>query len=351
MSGDLLLYGATGYTGRLVLEQVLALGLRPILGGRDERRVAAVAEAFGLDHRVARLDDPGELAGALAGVRVVLHAAGPFSRTSAQMVDACLHVGAHYLDLTGEVHVLEAIAARHADAVTRGVMLLPGIGFDVVPSDCLAAHVARRLPGATQLSLGVRGLSLVTRGSARTIIEMAGAVAQVRRDGALVPVTPGTLDRDIDYGDGPCPSTCVAWGDLVTAHFTTGIANVAVYFEATPPVRAVLTGNRYWGWLLATPPWQTWLDAAAELLPDGPGAGERAGAAAVIVAIAEDGRGRHAIARLRTPEAYTFTGSTAATIVRRVLAGDVEPGFQTPGRHFGADFVLSLPGVSREDVA
>jgi short subunit dehydrogenase-like uncharacterized protein len=345
-----LLYGATGYTGRLILAEALALGLRPILGGRDERRLATLAASHGLRYRVAALDDPGGLAASLDGIRVVLHAAGPFSTTSRPMVDACLHAGAHYLDITGEVLVLEAIAGRHAEAVRRGVMLMPAVGFDVVPSDCLAAHVARRLPHARRLALGISGLTLATRGSARTFVELPASSPRVRRDGVLVSVTPGTHERRFDYGDGARPSTCVSWGDLTTAHYTTGIPDIEVYFETTPALSAGMASARAFGWLLATPPWQAFLKASTAFVPEGPTAAERAATSMTIVAEAEDADGRRVGARLRTPQAYTFTGASAAAVARRVLGDDVEPGFQTPGRHFGPDFVLGLPGVTRQDL-
>jgi short subunit dehydrogenase-like uncharacterized protein len=350
VSGALWLYGATGYTGRLILAELLALGVRPVLGGRDERRLAALATPHGLAYRVASLDDPGALVASLDGVGAVLHAAGPFSTTARPMVEACVHAGVHYLDITGEVLVLEEIARRHAAAARRGVMLLPAVGFDVVPSDCLAAHVARRLPHARRLALGIAGLSLATRGSARTFVELPASSPRVRQDGVLVPVAPGTRERPFDYGAGPCPSTCVSWGDLTTAYFTTGIPDIEVYFETTPALRAAMTSTRMFGWLLATPPWQAFLKASTTFVPEGPTAAERAATPMVIVAEAEDAGGRRVTARLRTPQAYTFTGASAAAVARRVLAGDVQPGFQTPGRHFGPDFVLGLPGVTREDL-
>jgi short subunit dehydrogenase-like uncharacterized protein len=346
----LLLYGATGYTGRLILAELLALGLRPILAGRDERRLAALAAPHGLGYRVAPLDDPGSLVASLDAVRVVLHAAGPFSATSRPMVDACLHAGVHYLDITGEVLVLEEIASRHGAAARRGVMLLPAVGFDVVPSDCLAAHVAHRLPHARRLAIGIAGLTLATRGSARTFVELPASSPRQRRDGVLVSVTPGTRERRFDYGAGERPSTCVSWGDLTTAYYTTGIPDIDVYFETTPALRASMASARLFGWLLATPPWQTLLKASTAFVPDGPSPAERAATPMTIVAEAEDEHGRRVAARLRTPQAYTFTGSAAAAVARRVLGGDVEPGFQTPGRHFGPDFVLGLTGVSREDL-
>jgi short subunit dehydrogenase-like uncharacterized protein len=266
------------------------------------------------------------------------------------MVDACLRTGAHYLDVTGEIPVIEALAARHAEARRRGIMIMPGVGFDVVPSDCLAAHVARRLPGARRLAIGITGLEFATPGSAKTLVEHAGYGVRVRRDGRITSVPPGARERGFDYGAGLRPSVNVSWGDVASAYYTTGIPDVDVYFEATPALRAMLAASRWFGWFLATAPWQAWLKAHADLLPGAPDAG-RAAARMVVVAEVEDGVGRRASARLGTPEAYAFTGGSGPAVARRVLAGDLEPGFQTPGRVYGPDFALSLAGVSREDLA
>src|SRR5436309_7478060 len=254
MSDPLLIYGATGFTGRLMIAGALERGLRPVLAGRDEARLAALAGGLGLEYRTARLGDGPALDAALRDVRVVLHAAGPFSETSRPMVEACLRAGAHYLDITGEISVIEALAARHAEARRRGVMVMPSVGFDVVPSDCLAAHVAARLPGARHLALGITGLRIATRGSAKTLTEHAFHGVQVRRGGALVRVPAGALRRGFDFGDGLRPSLAVLWGDVATAWYTTGIPDVEVYFEANPVVLSLLFATRWFGWLLATAP-------------------------------------------------------------------------------------------------
>lgn len=350
MADPLLVYGATGFTGRLIVESARALGLRPVLGGRDAAKLAALAEPLGLPWRAATLADATQLDAALAGMRVVLHAAGPFSQTAAPMAAACLRAGVHYLDVTGEIPVIEQLAARHREARRRGIMIMPGTGFDVVPSDCLAAHVAARLPTATALRLGLTGLAFATRGSASTLAEHAGIGVNVRRGGAITPIAPGALRRSFDFGDGPRDCCNVSWGDVAAAYYTTGIPDIAVYFEATPTVEAMLLASRTLGWMLRSAPWQAWLKAHAALLPDGPSAAERAPREMVIVAEASDAAGRTARARLRTPEAYTFTGAVAPAIARRVLRGDHEPGFQTPGRVYGADYVLGFAGVSREDL-
>ncbi len=344
-----MIYGATGYTGRLVTSEARKLGLRPVLCGRDRSKVAALADRLGLEYRVAPLTDAERLHEALRGIRVVLHAAGPFAQTAHPMVDACLRCKAHYLDITGEVAVIEALARRHATARDRQIMIMPAVGFDVVPSDCLGAHVSQRLRGARRLALGLTGLRSMTRGSAKTLVQAAD-MGVVRRAGVLAPVALGSLQRWFDYGAGPRLSLNVSWGDVATGYYTTGIPNIETYYEATPLVRGVLMANRYFGWMLRTSFWQAWLKAQADLLPAGPTAGERREARMVIVAEAEDDRGRRVASRLRTPEAYSFTAMSAAAIAERVVHGDLEVGFQTPARVYGADFVLSFGGVERGDL-
>jgi short subunit dehydrogenase-like uncharacterized protein len=350
MPDTLLFYGATGYTGRLIVTEALRRGLRPILGGRRAEPLAALAAHTGLPYRVASLHVDEALDRALEGVCAVLHAAGPFADTALPMLNACLRTGVHYLDITGELLVIESLAARAAAARRRGIMVMPGVGFDVVPSDCLAAHVAARLPTATRLTLAIKGLALSTRGSARTLIRYAGLDRTVRHAGQLIRVPAGSRERHFDFGDGPVRCLNVGWGDVATAYLTTGIPDIEVYFDAVPVREAMLFSSRVAGPLLQLPVWQAWLDAAAGWLPEGPTLSEREGSEMHLLAEAADDAGRVVRARLHTPEAYACTALTAVAVARRVIAGDVEVGFQTPARVYGADFVLGCEGVTRVDV-
>jgi short subunit dehydrogenase-like uncharacterized protein len=344
-----LVYGATGYTGRLIVDQALARGMRPILAGRNRKEITSMAAAFDLDFRIATLDQPMSLREMASSAKLLLNAAGPFSATSRPLLDACLAVGTHYVDVTGEVLAIEAAAGRHEQARARGVMVMPGVGFDVVPSDCLAAHLARRLPGAETLRLGLEGLSHVSRGSAKTIIEQLGQGVWIRREGKLRSVTPGSLSHTFDFGSGPRPSLAVSWGDVSSAFFSTGIPNIEVYFASTAPLQASLAASATWGWLMSSPPWQTLLKHGTRWLDDGPSEDQNTSTSTTIVAEATRGDGRNVRARLRTPGVYSFTAISAVAIAERALAGDLQIGFQTPSRVYGPDFVLSLDGVSRED--
>ncbi len=153
MNANFLLYGANGYTGELIARFAVQQGLRPILAARNSQKVAPLAAELGLDYRAFALDNKQAIDSALADIAVVLNCAGPFSQTSAPMVAGCLRSQTHYLDITGEINVFEEVASQDKLAKTTGVILLPGVGFDVVPSDCLAAHLKGRLPSATRLTL------------------------------------------------------------------------------------------------------------------------------------------------------------------------------------------------------
>ena len=349
MANALLIYGATGYTGRLLAVAARERGLAPVLCGRREDTLRSLADDLDLDFRVARVDAPDELDGALQDVDVVINAAGPFSETASAMVDACLRTGVHYLDVTGEAAVIDQISRRDGEARARDVMLMPAVGFDIVPSDCLAAHVVRRAKGATRMFMGLSGLTLLSRGSARTYIEHLADPAWVRRDGHLDRVAPASLERAFDYGSGPSSSIVVTWGDVVSAFFSTGVPDITVYFEATAAVRAHHTMLKLFGWAVPLTPWKAWLRAGTAWMPEGPPEHRRAEREAVIAIEVENAAGEVFRSRLRTPEAYSCTAAAATAIAERALSGDLETGFQTPSRVYGADFVLSLPGVSRED--
>lgn len=349
MSDPILIYGATGFSGRLATHACLELGMRPVLAGRNANAVAAAARALALEHSSFDLTDAARVDAALAGVRVVLHMAGPYSQSARPMVEACLRTGAHYLDITGETQVIEELARLDRAARERGVMIMPSVGFDVVPSDCLAAHVARNIPDATTLSIAMTSLAFITRGSARTAMEAAGAGIG-RRNGRIVPVALGSIERSFDFGDGPRACINCTWGDIANAWYTTGIPDIDVFFEGTPFLRTLLFLASTYAPLLRTAAGQAWLRAHVEMLPEGPSEAKRRSTRMVIVAQASHPDGRRKTARLHTPEAYSFTGIASAHVARRVLGGDLEPGFQTPGRVFGPDFVLTLPGVTREDL-
>lgn len=340
MPAPLVVYGAYGYTGELVARRAVERGLAPVLAGRDSERVVRLARALGCEWRAFPLSDAEAVRRGIRGAGAVIHCAGPFVHTAAPMAEACVDERVHYLDLTGEIPVFRALLALGPAARNVGVMLLPGAGFDVVPTDCLAAHLARRLPGATSLTLVIGGLDRVSRGTARTLLEHAGAGAGA----ALAPET-----RTFDLGLGPVAAVRVPWADVFTAPRSTGISDVRTYLVAGAAARAALRLAPRLAPALGALGLR---DAAARLMARGEaGPPERARATARSLVHGEvvDGSGRRAAALQRHPDPYGLTALAAVEIAARALAGEAPPGWQTPATAYGPDLVLALPGVSRED--
>lgn len=348
MSTGFLLYGANGFVGDVVARLAVEQGLHPILAGRNAAAIERLATELGTPHRVFSVEDSLGVDDALRAAGVVLNCAGPFMYTSRAMVEGCFRTGAHYLDLTGEIPVYQELAARHADAVARGIMLLPGIGFDVVPTDCLAMHLKQRLPSATHLTLAFRssGPAGLPPGTQRTMIELAHHGLLVRRDGRLKHERMKTLM--VDFGRGPRRASLLTWGDVFTAYRSTGIPNIEVYTAMHAVARVQMLAVAY-ARPLFKPAFVRRL--LQRTVTRGSTPSERAKTSAHVWGKVDDDQGRSAASRLHGPEAAVdWTARAALAGVRRVLAGDAPAGFQTPAQAYGADFVLEAAGVTREDI-
>lgn len=350
MSPAFLLYGATGFVGEQTARLAMEYGLRPVLAGRDAVKVEKLAAELGVEYCVFDLRDPHKIEQALKDVAVVLHCAGPFMYTSKPMVEACLRTGTHYLDLTGEIPVYEALAARDAEAKAQGIMLLPGAGFDVVPTDCLAVHLKQRLPSATHLTLAFQseGPGGIPPGTQRTAIELIPFGNRVRRNGRLERPEQATKTRLIDFGKGHVPAVRLTWGDVFMAYYSTGIPNIEDYAVLPKAVRLLTTIPNYLRPIFKPAVMRSLLKLGVK---PGPAAGERSRTFTHVWGEVEDDQGRRVISRLHGPEpGVVWTGRAALAVVRKVLSGNAPPGFQTPALAYGADFVLECEGVTREDL-
>jgi len=350
MPSGFLLYGANGFVGNAIARLAVQHGLQPILAGRDAAKLASQATELGVECRVFSLDNSIAMDRALKDVPVVLHCAGPYLYTSKSMVEACLRTGVHYLDLTGEIPVYEAIAARDAEARARGIMLLPGVGFDVVPTDCLAVHLKQRLPSATRLTLAFQseGPAGLPPGTQRTSIELIPYGNRVRRNGRLEIPERALETRLLDFGQGPVQATRLTWGDVFTAYYSTGIPNIEDYAVMPEAMRRQMATLDYLRPLFKLAVMRNFLKRGVK---PGPTADERAQTFVHVWGEVEDDQGRRAISRLHGPEAgVTWTIRAALAAVQKVLTGNARPGFQTPALAYGADFVLECEGVTREDL-
>ena len=346
-----LLYGAYGFTGQLLVEEAVKRGHRPLLAGRDAAKTAVIAQQYNLDHVALDLNDTDKLHQIVAGVDLALHAAGPFIHTSEPMVQACLAGQTHYLDITGEIPVFETTLSYDAHAREQGVALINGVGFDIVPTDCLGSYAAAQLPDADSLEIAFMGLSRASAGTARSMLEMLPTLEQgslLRRNGRLVPLPFGQGSREVTFSHGrSLRVTPIPWGDLVTAQLSTGVANVTTYMALPLPPGAQAITPLLTRLLKVGP-----LRRASLKLVDwtihGPDDHLRQTARSYVWACASNQAGQRREAWLETIEPYRLTAVAGIRAVEKTL--QLQPaGALTPSLAFGADFVLAVDGTTRYD--
>ncbi len=340
--GPVMVYGAAGYSGRALATRLCEAGHDVVLAGRTATDVQALASSLKAPFRVFDLRDGGAIDLALAGVTVVLHAAGPFVDTAAPMMDGCIRAGAHYLDLSGEWPVFAWAQALGAHARAAGVMLMPGVGSVVVISDCLAAHALRAAPETSLLRIASQRGTAPSRGTLRSALGTFGSTVVVRRAGVLRSVPVGPAMRSFDYGAGERLSVAVSWPDVVTAFTTTGVANIEGYLEASAPLRLAHRCGAAGAEILGDQAVRTALAPLAAAWPDHPTADAQSRACDAVVVEAIDPWRRATRFGLKTIDGYATTSITAAAIVARVLAGEHPPGFQTPAGAYGPELLDGL---------
>lgn len=341
-----MIYGANGYTGRLAAREALRRGMRPVLAGRNGEAVESLAAELGLEHRAFGLDDPQSVRQALEDVAVVLHCAGPFSATSEPMVRACLEAGTHYLDITGEIAVFEAVHALDGEARRRDIVLLPGAGFDVVPTDCMAARLVEALPAATSLKLAFDAGGGPSPGTAKTSVERLGQGGCIRRDGKLQDVPLAWKTRAIPFATGERMAVTIPWGDVYTAHVSTGIPDIEVYLALPPKAIGRLKRLRHLQPLLRLGMVQSFLRRRIERGVKGPSDDRRASTGVQLWGCVESADGRSVTATMSTPNGYDLTVDASLTLAAHLLENDVEGGYYTPSLLMGSGFAERLNGVS-----
>lgn len=344
---NFLIYGANGYTGELIAREAARRGLKPILSGRSQNKIEPLAKELNLTFRTFSLEDKKSLEYTLKEVDFVIHCAGPFSLTSQKMVEACLRLGKHYLDITGEIAVFEAMAKCDEAAKAANIMIMPGVGFDVVPSDCLAVHLKNKLPSATNLTLAFYGLGGISHGTQATMTMNVGNGGAIRQNGKIVPVPAAYKTREIDFGEFKKTGVTIPWGDVATAFYSTEIPNIEVYTIVPDAQMKLLKLSRYLGWLLKTKLFQNYLQK--QIPEGGPNDEERAKGKTYLWGEASDEQGNRVESRLVCPEGYTTTVLTALEIAEKILDGNFQTGFQTPAKCYGADLILEIEGTKRSE--
>lgn len=349
-SGQVLIYGAYGFTGAGIARLAGDYGITPVLAGRNESKLRPLAESLGYDYVVLSLENNHEnLVKVLRHFEVVLHVAGPYTFTAGPMLDAVVEAGTHYLDITGENHVIQAQLDRDAEFRRANIMVMPAVGYDVVPTDCLNLYVAGKLHQPTNLTVVLNGSytqaegAQASRGTMKSALEMLGRPLLMRRDGQMVPAEPKVIHREAEGREQTLVQ--IPWADMMTSYVSTGIPTIEVFQLQQGEIPAWLPrmarsdfGRRLLGWLIDT------------FAPEGPPPDAQETRQTRIVSTVTNTAGDTASAALVTPEAYLLTFHSALIVARRVIDGDWESGFQTPAKVYGTDLVLEVPGVTRTEL-
>lgn len=346
-----MIYGANGYTGKLIVAEAVKRGMHPVLAGRNRDALDALASPHKLTRRIFELHDAATIDRNLDGVQILLNCAGPFSQTCEPLLEACLRNKVHYLDITGEIDVFERCHHTHPRAQHEGVVVFPGTGFDVVPTDCLAAMLKQRMPDATQLLLGFDAGGGPSPGTARTSVEGLAKGGRARINGELAEVPLAWKTREYTRTDGSVRTAMsIPWGDVYTAFVSTGIPNIETYMTAPAKTISRLRWLNHLRWLLRMQAVQNFLKNKAGQTP-GPDATRRQRSACQVWGEVRNARGQQVNLSLLTPNGYELTVSASLGIVQHLLAHPVTGGYYTPSKLMGMNYVLGLPGVKLLDDA
>ena len=324
----LMIYGTTGYTGRMAAEHAAAAGTPLILAGRDEETLASVAASLGVEYRVFTLEDTAAMDSSFGDVGVFLNCAGPFARTAEVLMKACIRHGVPYLDVAAELDSYRLAEVLDVEAKAAGVMLLPGSGGSVAMLGCLAGHAVARIRNPSSIKVAMHVSGGLSRGSAVSAMASVTAETLARDAGRLVARPHGAI-RKLDFGKGAVDCFQVTLPDLITIWQSTGVPDIETFVH--------VTGDGF-------------PQGDLSALPDGPSEQERLAHRyqAVAEVTGEDGAVVRSV--LDTVNGYTFTAVAAAEAGRRVLAGEQRPGFQTPAQLFGNGFAETIADTTIVDV-
>lgn len=333
--GRVMVYGATGFSGRAIAARLIQSGVDTILAGRSRPRLEALGRELRAPTIAFEAGCADTITPHLQGIAVLLNAAGPFPATAPTLIEACLRTGVHYLDLAGEWPVFDLAMSRSASAEAAGVMLMPGAGFTIAMSDALMLTAVRAVPDVVRLRVAFDLPQVVSRGTLRTFVGLASDRAIVRRGGALASEPFGRLRRHFNFGRGEVPCVAGSSADVVTGQKTTGVGDIETYLAAPLLFQAGCRIAAAASQVLGETTVRQALAPLADLWPDHPTAEAQSHAVNTIVVETVDPWRRTRRFGLRTIDSYTVTTRAACVIIRNVLAGDVRPGFQTPAGLYG----------------
>ncbi len=344
-----MIYGVNGYTGLLIAEEAVNRNFEPILAGRNPQALLELSEKLNLPARVFDLSDIDQISENLLDVDILVNCAGPFSQTAKPFCKACLRTNTHYLDITGEFEVFEFFKSQDARLKKAGIIAIPGIGFDVVPSDCLAAKLKKLQPDSTSLTIAMKpSLAIISPGTAKTMVEGIARGSVIRKNGQLVNVS-RPKSKMIPFGAKPQKAINIQWGDVSSAFFSTGIPNIEIYLTTRRAVALSMKFSRFFRWIFLIPLVVRFLQYRISSVIKGPTLEQREKDQTLFWGEVKNPNGKTATLKLKTPNGYSLTVDSTLKAVEKILDKDLSPGYKTPSMAFGPDFVDELKGIKLLD--
>ena len=344
-----LLYGANGYTGELIARYAVKYDLHPVLAGRRKDAIESLAAKLNQPYNVFDVNDTDALSASLKGVKLIINAAGPFQFTARQIINACLKTSTHYLDINGDIQVFEFIREYDDAAKQAGIMIMPGGGFDVVPTDCTALLLKKLLPDAIDLKLAfaARGGRL-SHGTATTMVNKLGEAGAARKNGNIIRQPLGKKGMWIDFGVKKVFAMTIPWGDVATAYYTTKIPDIESYSAVSPTIYRLLKMQSLFNWLFRTKFIRQVLRNKINKRAAGPSDEQRSKAVSLVWGQVSNARGEKATITMQTPNGYTLTAHSVLVIAKKILQGNLKTGYQTPASAYSEDLIMEVPGVKRQ---
>lgn len=348
-----MIYGANGYTGKRIAHMARRVGLRPVLAGRNGSEIQKLGKELGTPVKIFDLNDPANVERHLKDMKLVLHCAGPFTITALPMVNAAIATNTHYVDINGEIPALGHVHSKSEAAKEKGIMLLPGAGFDVVPTDCVAAKLHELLPDATSLQIAFLGLGGVSKGTLKSSVAQIGSGSKVRHNGELKTIPFFSLRKEISFDGEITTVHAIPWGDLFTAHVSTGIQNIEVYTSLSIPdwIAKILSSSNILQDIFQNKNVVSFFQSVIPFFVDGPNENDQRTGKTIVIGEVKNPSGKKASVRLDSKEGYTYTVESALAAVRRVLKDDIKPGFVTPSLAYGWRFALEVPGTEIREIS
>jgi short subunit dehydrogenase-like uncharacterized protein len=340
----ILIYGANGYTGELIARYANDFQLKPVIAGRRKDAIEPLAKKLGLQFLVFDLDDSSALIDRFSKFKLIINCAGPFQFTAKQVIEACLKTHTHYIDINGDVSVFEMIKTYDAAAKKAGIMLLPGAGFDVVPTDCLGLKLKKFLPDANFLQLAFATIGgSISHGTATTVANKLGEGGIVRKDGKIIKKKLGHKGMWIQCGEERFFVMTIPWGDISTSYVTTGIPNIETYVQVPKRFYYLLKIQFAFNWLLRKNFIRNYVKRKINRRPAGPSDEQRSKAYTLVWGKVMNDKGNEVSTYIKVADGYTLTYHSCLVIAKKILNGNFKTGYQTPGTAYTETLLNEFP--------